>query len=338
MKKIAFVLGFFAILMASSCSNELVLTDTPKDIPIIYGFLSRSDTAQYFRIEKAFISPDKSAVELAKDPTQLYFENITVELQDVEAKKTYALSRVDGKSEGYPRNAGALATTPNFLYKIKTSKVDLRENKTFKLVVKKTDGAVLTEADAVVLPDLVFEDLDPKEISVTTSFPIAWNQLDARTAKLYDVMMHLNVEERNVSDSKWVPVPNLTWVLAKGFVPNSTEIEFGINKVTFRQKDITAFYRFLSDNLDKTKPVVRKLRSVDIEVVSGGKDLYEYINVGSINAGITGTEVLPTYSNVKGGYGILSSRNRKFYKGLGINARSLDSLVRGKFTKDLKFQ
>ena len=90
--------------------------------------------------------------------------------------------------------------------------------------------------------------------------------------------------------------------------------------------------------MDKNKPVLRKLRDLDVEIISGGQDLYEYINVGNINSGITGTEVLPTYTNVKNGYGILSSRNRLYYKGITLGGRSIDSLRNGKITRDFKFQ
>lgn len=338
MKKLLIYSAFLAMAFLSACSNDLVLNDAPKDIPIVYGFLSRSDTAQYIRIEKAFISNDKGAPELAKDPNQLYFNDISAEILDVDAKKSYKLTRVDADKEGFKRANGTFATSPNYLYKIKTADINLRENKTYRLIVKKNDGVVLTEANTIVLPDLKYEEPEPRELSLATSFLVTWSSIDYRPSKIYDVIFHVNVEERVPTESVWKPVNGLTWTLVRGFAPTSSDLNPNINRVSYRQKDVNAFYRFLAENLDKDKKVVRKLRGIDVEVIAAGDDLYQYLNVSNINSGITGTEVLPTYSNVKDGYGILSSRNRFISKDLGIGQRSLDSLLRGKFTKPLNFQ
>ncbi len=338
MKKITIYFAFLFLIFFSACSNDLVLNDAPKEIPIVYGFLSRSDTAQYIRIEKAFISNAVGAPELAKDPNQLYFNDISAEILDVEANKSYKLTRVDAEKEGFKRQSGTFATTPNYLYKIKTANISLRENKTFRLIVKKNDGTVLTEANTVVLPDMKYEEPEPRELNLATSFLVTWTSIDYRPSKIYDVIYHINVEERVPTETTWVPVKGLDWTLVRGFLPTSSDFNPNLNRVSFRQKDVNAFYSFLATNLDKDKKVVRKLRGIDVEVIAAGDDLYQYLNVSSINSGITGTEVLPTYSNVKGGYGILSSRNRFISKDLGIGQRSLDSLLRGKFTKPLNFQ
>jgi hypothetical protein len=338
MKKFSIYFAFLVLVCLSACSNDLVLNDVSKEIPIVYGFLSRSDTAQYIRIEKAFISNDKGAPELAKDPNQLYFNDISAEILDVQANKSYKLTRVDAEKEGFKRAAGTFAITPNYLYKIQTANIDLKENKTFRLIVKKNDGAVLTEVNTIVLPDMKYEEPQPRELNLATSSLITWTSIDYRPSKIYDVIYHINVEERVPTENTWTPVKGLDWVLVKGFLPSSSDLFPSLNRVSYRQKDVNAFYRFLAENLDKDKKVVRKLRGIDVEVLSAGDDLYQYLNVSSINSGITGTEVLPTYSNVKNGYGILSSRNRFISKDLGIGQRSLDSLLRGKFTKPLNFQ
>ena len=338
MKKIIFAFPIL-ILLLSACSNELNLVAPAKEIPIVYGFLSRSDSAQYLRIEKAFIDPAKSALELARDPNQLYFSDITAEIQEVGTIKVYPLKRIDGNLEGYKRSNGIFATSPNYLYKINTSAIDLKENKAYKLVVKRKDGTVLTESEVIITPDIQLNEdrTNPTEFSVVSGLFISWLQTNYQTAKMYDIIVHLNVEERDINSNTWVP-KKLSWAIAKSFIPGASDVTPGINGVSYRYKDGNGFFQFLANNLDKNKPVLRKLRDLDVEIISGGQDLYEYINVGNINSGITGTEVLPTYTNVKNGYGILSSRNRLYYKGITLGGRSIDSLRNGKITRDFKFQ
>ena len=338
MKKIFILLSVFALLFGA-CSNDLNLVAPAKDIPIVYGFLSRSDTAQYIRIEKAFVDPSKSAIELAQDPAQLYFSDVTAEIQEVDTKKSFLLKRVDGNLEGYKRTNGAFATSPNYLYKIKTSAIDLKENKAYKLVVKRKDGSVLTEVTTLITPDMQLNEdrTPPADFSVVSGFTISWLQTNYQTAKLYDIILHFNVEERDVSGTTWVP-KKLSWNVAKGYSPTSIDFVPAINNVNYRYKDGFGFFQFLANNLDKTKPVVRKLRDIDVEILSGGQNLYEYTALGNINSGITGTEVLPNYVQVKDGYGMLSSRNYLYYKGLSLGNRSLDSLRNSRLTKALKFQ
>ncbi len=52
----------------TACDNELVVTDQWKDIPVVWGFLSKSDTAHYIRVEKAFLDPKISANVIARHP------------------------------------------------------------------------------------------------------------------------------------------------------------------------------------------------------------------------------------------------------------------------------
>ena len=44
----------FTGFLFTACDNELVVTDKWKDIPIVWAFLSKSDTAVYIRVEKDF--------------------------------------------------------------------------------------------------------------------------------------------------------------------------------------------------------------------------------------------------------------------------------------------
>ena len=86
------LLGFFLV---SSCNEDFQLTEPWKDIPVVYGMLNRFDSAQYIRLEKAFVSEDLSARELAKYPDSIYYKNAKVTLINKTANKSYQLSRYE---------------------------------------------------------------------------------------------------------------------------------------------------------------------------------------------------------------------------------------------------
>ena len=116
---------FLLLLIASciyilSCSNDLDLNAPYKNIPIVYGVLSNKDTNHYIRIQKAYNNPEGDATQFAQVIDSIYYkdEDILVQLVDKNLK-TWTLRRVDGNLEGYKRESGVFASSPNYLYKIK---------------------------------------------------------------------------------------------------------------------------------------------------------------------------------------------------------------------------
>lgn len=65
MKKLLLLLPFGLFL--SACANDFDVTAPWKEIPVVYGILSPQDSAHYIRVEKAFVDPEKSALEIARD-------------------------------------------------------------------------------------------------------------------------------------------------------------------------------------------------------------------------------------------------------------------------------
>src|SRR5688572_11948988 len=137
MKWIFGLLTFVAILTA--CDNELVVTDEWEDISVVWGLLNKSDTAHYIRVEKAFLDPTTSALDIARIPDSLYYENATVSLKRVNTGQVFMLERVNGELEGYPREEGIFAETPNYLYKIKANVINLVIGEKYEFVLDKGD-------------------------------------------------------------------------------------------------------------------------------------------------------------------------------------------------------
>src|SRR5688572_30550330 len=132
-----------------SCDNELVVIDEWKDIPVVWGLLNKSDTAHYIRVEKAYLDPTTSALDIARIPDSLYYENASVSLKRVNTGQIFPLERVIGELEGYPRDtfqqsdpdsAGIFAETPNYLYKIKANVINLVVGEAYEFILDRGDG------------------------------------------------------------------------------------------------------------------------------------------------------------------------------------------------------
>lgn len=332
------------IIGLSACSNDFDLIDSKNEIPVVYGVLSPFDTAHYIRIERAFADENKSAIELAQNIDSLYYNDVDVQLIRKRDNATYTLKRVDGNKEGYKRESGPFINEPNYLYKIKASDINLEKNQVYKLVIKRKDGSIITEAETLVLPQMSFIENRtlfgfPPKFNANTAFTVAWSTDGSiENSKMFDIQMLFKIRE-TPKDGSPEQVIDLTWNIVKNYVPSGNNLIVGSNTAIYRT-DATeplAFYKFLALQFANSKPATRKIESIQIKVTGVGNELYSYYTIGNINTGITGTEVTPTYTNIKNGYGVLSSKGQFITQNFSLSDKSLVELTSGSITGNLGF-
>lgn len=342
MKKLALILTLAGIIaFGQSCSNEFDLVDDWKNIPVVYGLLSRADTAHYIRVEKAFLDPETSAFEIAQIPDSLYYSNIRVELERTATGQKFPLNRVDGNLEGYQREAGVFANSPNYLYKIDSASIDLIENEEYRLLV--TDGssdALLTEAVTKIIGDYesrANQPSNPIGFRYESPVNISWRiKEDDSSAFFYDLRLVIHYREQDINVSNEFVNKEIEWIVEDNIERESN----GGNLVPItnvRFSGIT-FYRFLEENLEVSSSITRQFQYIDIIVNAGGKDLFDYINIGQSNTGITSSQAIPSYTNLSEGIGVFSTRNQAIFPNYFIDTKSADSLRNGIYTRDLNFQ
>jgi hypothetical protein len=313
----------------SSCSNDFELTEEASDIPVVYGMLSSADTATYIRVEKAFIDNKTSALTLAKDISKLYFNDISVRIQQLSGGKEFTLQRVDGNSEGYKRSQGAFADAPNYLYKIRKSELTLQPGQQYKLKIVQNDGTLMSEAITTVINPLKNEDVTSPNPSALLSFQ---NNNDFRvrwfgdnSAVIHNVKFTFFIKEEK--DGK-ISDKSVVWDIAT----NTEKTD-----LTFNGK---SFYEFMQGSItDKSPAIKRYFQNASISIISGGKELKDYVAIGQANLGITSSGEIPRYTNLSNGaLGIFSSTTNFTRNNIGLTASTLDSLRRGQITKSLNFQ
>ncbi len=333
--KLILLLG--SILYLSACSNELKLTAPWKKIPVVYGFLNISDTAQYIRVEKAYLDPNVSAVTIAQIPDSIYFDNIVVTLTKVSDGTTWVLNKVDGNKEGYPKDSGVFVNKPNYLYKIKTNKIDLKADQSYKLTIKEVDsGKIIGESTTSVVGSYIIKEpinnTSPMGWPYYSDVHISWKSAE-QSGRLSDVKLRLNYNENSIDNPTKFVAKHLDWIIAEN-VARPTDLT---RQITTSIKGEELF-KYFEANLLKNTALKRQFQNLDIYVTTGGVEFVEYITLGNASAGITSAQIVPTYSNITNGVGIFSSRSNLVSLGYSLNSSSRDSLKNGIHTKDLNFQ
>lgn len=334
--------AFFFIVFHTSCNDELNLIETGKETPIVYAFLSLNDTATYIRVEHAFVDATKPATDLAKVADSLYYSNITVTLVRVSNNERFVLTRVDGNTEGYRRDDGIFAKSPNYLYKINNATLSMRLNEVWRVIIQRNGSAkALAQATTRVIGNynifapqagaslfLTYDNTFNIKIESKTIETPTKVEIDS-TAKFYDVKVIMNYDEviGSVRTAK-----TAEWLVASGSRRIGTAIE------TSFSRNAKGFYTFLGNNISVNANATRFFKDFDIEVTAGGQELIDYVTVGIANIGITGSQAIPTYTNVENGLGLFTSRNKTVIKGMKLNDQSIDLLKTGELTKNLNFR
>ena len=323
------IFGFLVLsIVFSSCDNELVVIDEWKDISVVWGLLSKSDTAHYIRVEKAFLDPTTSALDIARIPDSLYYENATVSLKRVNTGQTFMLERVNGELEGYPRDAGIFAETPNYLYKIKANEINLVINEKYEFILDKGDGSPLVTAETIILPKPELR--NPSAGSAlpfrrNSPYTFTWNAMP--NAGLFDLQLRFHYRE-TILDSGIVNVPkSFEWEIQNNIIENEYTLSNGIE-----------FFNTVKANVPVKVGAVRNFESIEIILWAGGIELKKFIDLAKANDGITSTQDIPVYTNLSDGFGIFSSRNVSYNTGFLLAPQSLDSLKQGSVTKTLNFK
>ncbi len=345
---LAFIL-FSAFIFLVSCDNTLDIVEESGDIPVVYGFLSGSDTIQLIRVERAFIDKNTSGLELAQDPNNFFYdESTTVSLVNMDTQEEFALTRVDGNEIGYVRDEGVFANKPNYLYSLDTEELNIDPDNTetvYELQIQRPGDLPLVTARTLLVGESRIR--RPLESNPTIDFgnyinPVLFIWRKGSNAKIYDINLRFNYQERVAnSGDDWIN-KSATWVVAQNIEDpdNSTE-----STLEYSER-AEQFYNFVANAIPVDETLIRRAIDVDVQIIGAGGgvneadqvDIVEYIRVEGANLGITSTQVVPSVTNLSEGRGILGSIYTTSLESVRLTDLSRDSLINGERTRNLNFQ
>lgn len=325
MKGLAAVL--ITMVLLSACSNDFDLVTEKVEIPVVYAILNAADTAQYFRVERAFIDENVAASTIAQIPDSLYYDDAVVTLSRTSTGESWIMSEVDGNLEGYPRQSGAFATTPNILYKLRTSDITLEPEEEYKLTINIGDQFPLVEATTILMkPPFLSTPQDGSaggglNIDPARRFRINWN--DNATNAIYDAYVTFFYNETIGGETT---AKSIDWQLLRNDVNNEIDTK------------ADGFYSLLANSLVADPTISRSERGASFTLITGSIEIADYIRIGQANLGITSSGEIPVYEgSLSYGLGLFASRYTELRDELVLSQVTRDTLAFGSVTGNLGF-
>lgn len=321
-----YLLVLLVALSLANCANDLDLITDAQEIPVVYGIIDPADTAQYIRVERVFVDPVTSANVIAQNPDSLYYDDITVKLVRVANGVEYILERVDGNLEGFVRDTGIFAQTPNYLYKVITEDINFAQGSDMQLRIEGVyeDRDVTASAPIFRPPFFVSPQIGGLIAFERNKFvAIGWQPQGDVQPAIYTALFNITVRESKLGVSE---VKTLTWVA----VPSTTN--------TMLEIDGVEFFSFLRGALTIDPQTTRTITNIEFQLISGSESINDYIRVGQANLGITSSGEVPVFSNLSEGLGLFGSRYTESRTGLRLTDMSRDSLMVSPITAALNFQ
>jgi len=343
MKKLLLpAIASIALMSIASCSEDFKIAAPYKSITVVYGLLDQADTAHYVRIEKAYLDQNKSAITMAKNPDSIYYQNLNVHVDVINSGiiiKSIPLKKVDLALEGYPRDSGSFPTGPNYAYKF-TDHLD--GTSIYRLVINnpvtgETDSAetqiISEDPSGYSIP--FFTVLLPFSISSTSpnsTFSVN-GFLPTGTATVQGIIRFHWVDKDNGSGKETDRYGD--WPFANS-VLNSGSTSFNL-----KVKNSDFYYAMLNIMGPTPTGISRYIDSSDMYLYMGSADLNTYQQIASVqNTGLTGDEIKPNYTNIKGAnvLGLFTARGVLIDHNIPFDNVSVDSLMTNPITIPIDIQ
>ena len=326
----------------SACKNDLQVNAPWKETTVVYGLLNPADSAQYIKINKAFLGPGNE-LSYAKIADSINYPNIlNVTIQRYMNGSPYGNPVKLIRDSSIVKDPGTFANVPNILYRWDTPLNDPQKavdvNSQYQLtIVNSQTGKTITGFTSVVgniIPSLTPTiPFSSKTIALTnltngvnSQIKVGWGT--APSGKVYNLVIRIRYHENNVPKYIDWNFGNMNSVDTMGAINNT-----GDDMFQYFQGD--AFYQFLGNQLSPMPANSRTFDSLDFIWNIGTLDLYTYIEVTTPSIGIV--QEKPQFTDLNGGIGIFTSRATFTIPRCTLNYNSLDTLAFGIYTSGLGF-
>ncbi len=332
MNKIKFLLPIFIIyfLLIESCSTDVDINGEWKDIPVVYCILDASTEYQYVIVNKSFLG-DLPASQMAAVSDSLFYDHVEVVINEYNENNslvgTYVFEQVDTivKPEGYFGNER------NSIW---AKQMNLNPDYKYELVVNIDNGKHIVKSVAnlvkgmyITSPSQFAPSIDI--VNYTSDYEYKYN--NGENGKIFQMAIVFNYFEVS-PEGDTSQVKSIVW-------PQAVEYRTNINPTEVIGKfSVLAFYNLITSKIGEpdsgVKRFVKMPGSIEFRLAGADENYATYMEITAPSSGIV--QEKPSFTNLEGGYGLFASRfNVKMTKKLGT--RTLDSLHRGIYTKNLGF-
>jgi hypothetical protein len=336
-KKFA-ILSLFLGSLGWTCKNDLDITEDWQEIPVVFGLLDQSDTAQYIKINKAFLGKENALVMASSYDTINYGSQLQVVINEI-SNNTVLNSWTLQRDTSIGKPAGVFAYPHQVLYKLASQPLD--PNNEYELVV--TNGETGHQCRSKTRLVSNFSAISPypnQTINFTipnSDFHVSW--LSAEYGRRYNLVIRFWYTEVN----KFTSVVTEKHIDLQFPDQLSTSIKGNENmEYAFQGK---TFYTFLRAQLQPNDSVWRHVgklsnaaNQLDFIISVAGEDFATYMDINAPSTGIL--QEKPYFTNIDGGIGLFSSRfvqKSPWLYNRQLSGASVDSIYAGQYTYDLGF-
>jgi hypothetical protein len=333
MKYGVLVLSAIILFGLGSCSEDFKIGAPYKNVTIVYGLLSQTDSAQYIKITRGYLDEKGSNFTSAKNADSIFYKNLTVNVENVDGNgnvlQTYACTKVELADEGYIKDTGTFANTPNYAYKFKGSlngnyRLQILNNDNGKKITAECKIVDIGSFSTPLTSSLPNEQLRPLNFAGAESIAeFRWTS--PVNSEIVDVVLRIGYEEKTGSNPvrvyKVVDLPIATNIIGP---PSTKKSEF-VSRAGFIGLLSSAF-----GPSGTTDQVARYIDTPSVIYSAGGLRMREYVDATRAQGGITADEIRPVY---KGGftgedvYGLFDSRVIKKVNGVPWSKPTIDSMI-----------
>ncbi len=326
---------FFALIIGfsfASCNNEIDLFAEWENIPVVYGLIEADGNDQYIRIERVFQGEEGNAFDAANNVDSIYYNDDTyVTLTNNTTGQFTELEKTEvSATNGWDREDGLFLRDPNFLYKLNKDELSFEPGDELNLAMyNAVDDTPFTEASTIVLEPVDYQESSNKILSFRPGKPTGFTFEHGPNAKIFDLIIYLNITEVNGSE---ITEKTIKWIVTQGdVIPDNGSPFYSFSILG------DGFYSILLSQLEKDPAINRFFGTMSVEFIVAGNELKEFNEIALVNTGITSAQVIPTYSNLSNGLGILSSKASSIVDELVLSEVALDTLRNSELTAELNF-
>ncbi len=333
------ILAAFSFL-GTGCSDKFDVAAPYKNITVVYGYLDQNDTAHYIRIQKAFLDNNLSAITMSQNADSSYYRQLNVRIdrldRDSNLVDTIHLTRVDLTAEGYAKPTGTFYNSPNYAYKFSNL---LNSNYIYRLRIY---NPLTGEVDSVATPILDDQSASIFVVNKIQDSNAANSNIDF-SSTIPGASVHLSGTYTPVNSGvnpvgilqgvltfNWIDSNGITHVMTR----RSFDFDLGntymnSNSFSFPVTN-TSLYSGLATGMGVAPAnTYRLLDRARLSIYISTADFNSYLQVAqSAGTGLTGNEIEPVYTNVKGKnvLGLFTARGSRSGP-ITINVATVDSLV-----------
>ena len=308
-----FLLSLLAFgMLFNACSTKVDLYADYKDITVVYGLLDSDKDTNYVKINKAFLGPGNALdIALIADSSNYPFklDSRIIEYRANVGSNNYQFTRemvLDTLTIHNKQQDGFFYAPDQLVYFTDEKIYCNTDQYKYRYELKIDRGDTILDAMTDMVGGYGFN-ITTSRIGFAGDNGSPVKFYPCPNASIYEVILKFRFTEvGQLHDSV---VRCMSWSLGTfSEAELYGTLENGQYIVTHKSAQ---FYSELADFLgkDTTNPNVNRYvrdYAVGISIAAGGEELYNFISVNGPSSSIV--QSIPEYSNIKGGYGVFSSR------------------------------